>query len=159
MQSRARRPVMIARAEIVAYLGGSLNERLLLREPTPLARQQPTIDRLGIPPQPGAQSGQLPVRIGKHGPFSDAEQSLSGNEQPIGDGQVSGRAVPPHLPGDPRGERVDLDPRLQRLVVSTDGDRPAAVGLREVAQDANTDRFHRRLGDEHDAARPPAVIG
>src|SRR5687767_5364898 len=60
MMSRTWRAAVTAEPLSSPDFGGSGDERLLLREPVPLARQQPAPDPHGVPPERRAGEGTRP---------------------------------------------------------------------------------------------------
>jgi len=145
--------------ELVANLGRSLDEGLLLGQALPLAGQQPPPHCVGEPGEPSTEVREIAIGIREDSPLGDAQESCLRHEKPIHHRQLALAEVPPEFPIKPRRQGRDDHVWLKASAVPADGEEPSAVGLRKRGQNPRTHPVEVRRLDKQLTSRAPVVIG
>ena len=147
------------RAGLVAHLGRPRDERLLVGDAPPLARQQPAPQLVRVPRQRSPDRGDRAAGVGVHGSRDDAEQPLLRRQQPVERRHPGGR-VDAEVLHQPAPERGDGDVVGGLEVIPAEPHGPATELAGQARRDRPLHRVERCLVlEEHQQARPPSVVG
>ncbi len=119
------------RAELVVDLGRPPDERFLLVDPPPLAREQPQPQLIRIPAQAPAHGLELAEPVVEHLAGGHLEQQLLRRAEPVAVRERLARVEAEPLL-EPGAELDDLDVLRHRVVVPAEANRPAAVLLGQL---------------------------
>ena len=136
---------------VVTDLGRAGDERLLLGDAAPLARQQPAPHLVRIPRQSCAHRGERTVRIGEHPAGRHAKQPLLGREQPVEHRKLA-RRVDAELLEQPLVQARHRDPGAGLDPGPPEAHRHAVERLGQV-------EFGDAVIGEDEHPRSPPVIG
>ncbi len=147
-----------ARSRFVADLRGATDQRLLLPDATPLAREHPDPDLVREVVQLFANPCQFAGAVVVHRASCHTQQTLLRRGQPVRDRQVV-EGIATELGAEPVRERNHRHVMGAGHVVPAEHDRPAAVFGREAVVDSGADRGDIGRLDEDLQAGSPAVVG